>query len=448
MPSIVEQRLREKQNLKRDISEKVNREQIKMTQDEKKAIQQLIVDISLQYKADITNPDVNKEELNRRITGSIKEKVELMDVSYEKKRRIEKMAIANIIGLGPLQQFLDNPEITEIVVQRFDKICVEVNGKIKKTQVSFNDEQHLQNVINRILQPINRQINLRVPKVDARLEDGSRVCATIPPVSPDGATLTIRKFQNEKMTVDKYIELKSISQEAMDFLENCVRAKVSIFVSGGTGTGKTTMLNALSSFLPNDELIITIEDTLELQLKQENVRRLETRQVDNGELENCDMAALVKTALRMRPDILLLGEIRDGAVIHFLSASSTGHEGSMCTAHANSPENLVNVRIPIMISMDKDSAFSEESQALMISEALQIILQLKRLHNGRRIVSRITGVNGINENKRVALVDIYTFNRDTDQLECTWRIPENIAECFKNREIPLDPRFEIVKAQN
>ena len=444
MAQSIQDRLREKKLEQKDIAKKIDNEQIRPTSSEKEDLGKLIRDISYQFKDDLTDPNKDQDQVNAKIATAIKEKIESLPYPFERKRRMEKMAIANIIGLGPIQQFLDNPEITEIVVQRYDKICIERNGKVMKTNAFFNDEEHLRNVINRILQPINRAVNLRLPIVDARLRDGSRVCATIPPVSPDGATLTIRKFQNEKMTPDKYIELGSITKEAMDFLKLCVKAKVSIFISGGTGTGKTTMLNALSSFLPNDELIITIEDTLELQLKQENVRRMETRQVDADGAMKCDMAALVKTALRMRPDVLILGEIRDEAVIQFLSASSTGHEGSMCTAHANSPENLVNVRIPIMMSMDKGAQFSERSQAMMISEAIQIIVQLKRLSDGRRIISRITGVDGTNKRGMVNLVDIYRYNMQKNALECTWRMPETIKICFDNRKIKLDERFKIV----
>lgn len=443
MAQSVQDRLREKKIEQKQIIKKVDKEQVRPTSSESEALKALIRDISVQYKEQLTDPKCSVDEINKNIEKTIREKIEASPFPFEKKKRMEKMAIANIIGLGPIQQFLDNPDITEIVVQRYDKICIERMGKVMKTNVSFNDEEHLRNVINRILQPINRQINLRLPIVDARLQDGSRVCATIPPVTPDGATLTIRKFQNEKMTPEKYIELGSITEEAMDFLRRCVRAKVSLFISGGTGTGKTTMLNALSSFLPNDELIVTIEDTLELQLKQENVRRMETKQVESDGAMKCDMASLVKTALRMRPDVLILGEIRDEAVIHFLSASSTGHEGSMCTAHANSPENLVNVRIPIMMSMDKGANFSESAQAMMISEAIQVIVQLKRLSNGRRVISSITGVNGVKKG-RVNLVDIYKYDMVEDKLNCTWKIPASVKTSFDNRKIPLDTRFQVV----
>lgn len=268
MASILEQKLKNKKTEIKDIDRKIQSEQITPTTKEKKSIGDIIQTISTQYRRELTDNSIDRKELDRKIEETIRIEIEKLPVDYEKKKRLEKLAIQNIIGLGPLQQYLDNPAITEIVVQRYDNIVVEIKGKIRSVKACFSDEEALQNVINRILQPIGRAVNLSTPRVDARLQDGSRVCATIPPISPHGATLTIRKFNNSMMVASKYLELKSISQEMLDFLEKCVRGKVSIFVSGGTGTGKTTFLNMLSSFIPEDELLITIEDTLELQLKQ------------------------------------------------------------------------------------------------------------------------------------------------------------------------------------
>ena len=247
------------------------------------------------------------------------------------------------------------------------------------------------------------------------------------------------------MTPDEYVRLKSISREGMDFLKACVQSKLSMFVSGGTGTGKTTLLNALSSFLSDNELIITIEDTLELQLKQPNVRSLETRQSNNDALMPIDMSSLVKASLRMRPDTIICGEVRDQSVIQFLNAASTGHEGSMCTAHANSPENLVNVRIPIMMSMDKDSSFSEQSRAMQIAEAVQMIVHLKRLRSGRRVISRISAVNGVNENGYVNLNDVFIYNEAKDTLECTKKLPAYILNTMKLRAPDAVKDFEAIQ---
>lgn len=445
MPSILEQKLKNKQSEQTTIAAKIEKQQIHATNDERYLLDSLVREISELYKNELSDVTIDRTELDRKIEETIKANVDAMDVSFEQRKRLEKLAIMNIIGLGPIQPLINNKDITEIVVQRYDNICVEINGLVKKVNATFSDEENLKNIINRILQPISRQINLSTPIVDARLRDGSRVCATIPPVSPHGATLTIRKFQNEKMTPDEYVRLKSISREGMDFLKACVQSKLSMFVSGGTGTGKTTLLNALSSFLSDNELIITIEDTLELQLKQPNVRSLETRQSNNDALMPIDMSSLVKASLRMRPDTIICGEVRDQSVIQFLNAASTGHEGSMCTAHANSPENLVNVRIPIMMSMDKDSSFSEQSRAMQIAEAVQMIVHLKRLRSGRRVISRISAVNGVNENGYVNLNDVFIYNEAKDTLECTKKLPAYILNTMKLRAPDAVKDFEAIQ---
>lgn len=443
MASILESRIKNKKNKIEHIDKKVQSEQITPTTSEKKDIEGIIHSISEQFRKELTDPNVDRKILNERIEEAIRNQINGLPYEYEEKKRLEKLAITSIIGLGPIQQFLDNESITEIIVQRYDNICVEKGGKVFSTRASFADEETLRNVINRILQPVGREVNLSTPIVDARLQDGSRICATIPPVSPKGSTLTIRKFNNAMMTAAKYLELKSLSKPMLNFLQRCVQGKVSIYISGGTGTGKTTFLNMLSSFLPEDELIITIEDTLELQLHQKNVRSLETRQISNGNMENIDMAALVKASLRMRPSRIIVGETRDGAVVSLLSAMSTGHEGSMSTGHANTPENLVNVRIPTMMEMDKSTSFTERAQALMISEALQLIVQLRRLPNGRRVVSQICEVQGISKNGRVYLKDIFTYDYEKDEFLFTGFYPEKIISHVGMHDIKIPKELFI-----
>lgn len=442
MPSIVEKKLRTRKTEFSNIEKKVQNEQITATKEEKKDINSIIQKISDKYRTELTSPGVNKDELNTRIEATIREEVNSLPVSFEQKKRLEKLAITNIIGLGPIQQFLDDPDITEIVVQRYDNICIEKGGKVYNSDAAFTDEDNLRNVINRILQPVGREVNLSTPIVDAHLLDGSRVCATIPPVSPKGSTLTIRKFNNKMMTAEKYIELRSLDRRMLAFLEKCVLGKVSIYVSGGTGTGKTTFLNMLSAYLPESELIVTIEDTLELQLHQKNVRSMETRQITNGNMETIDMAALVKASLRMRPDRIIVGETRDGAVVSLLTAMSTGHEGSMSTGHANSPENLVNVRIPTMMEMDKTTSFTERAQAMMISEAIQMIVQLRRLPGGRRVCSKISEVNGIDKSGRVIIHDIFQYDYQNDRFIMTGYFPEKIAEHVAYNGIDISEFFE------
>ena len=434
---IIENKLRSKKQEINQIDQKVSSEQITPTQNERRNINELIQRISSQFRKELTDTTVDRKELDEKIKKCIQSEIEKFPASYEEKRRLEKLAIANIIGLGPIQPLLDNPEITEIVVQRYDNIVVEKNGKIFSTKTVFSDEQALQNVINRILQPVGRAVNLSTPKVDARLEDGSRICATIPPISPIGATLTIRKFNNSMMVDSKYLELGSLSEPMLEFLKKCVQGKTSIFVSGGTGTGKTTFLNMLSAYIPENELLITIEDTLELQLKQKNVRSMETREITSSTMESIDMAALVKSSLRMRPDRIIVGETRDGAVVSLLSAMSTGHEGSMSTGHANSPDNLVRVRIPTMMEMDKGSSFSERAKSLMIAEALQLIVQLRRLPDGKRIVSNICSVEGVDKFGNIILKDIFIYDYSDKKFKYTGFFPKKIAEHLESNGVAL-----------
>lgn len=434
---IIENKLRSKKQEINQIDQKVSSEQITPTQNERRNINELIQRISSQFRKELTDTTVDRKELDEKIKKCIQSEIEKFPASYEEKRRLEKLAIANIIGLGPIQPLLDNPEITEIVVQRYDNIVVEKNGKIFSTKSVFSDEQALQNVINRILQPVGRAVNLSTPKVDARLEDGSRICATIPPITPKGATLTIRKFNNSMMVDSKYLELGSLSEPMLKFLKKCVQGKTSIFVSGGTGTGKTTFLNMLSAYIPENELLITIEDTLELQLKQKNVRSMETREITSSTMESIDMASLVKSSLRMRPDRIIVGETRDGAVVSLLSAMSTGHEGSMSTGHANSPENLVRVRIPTMMELDKGSSFSEKAKSLMIAEALQLIVQLRRLPNGKRIVSNICSVEGVDKFGNIILKDIFIYDHTDKKFKYTGFFPRKIAEHLEANGVAL-----------
>lgn len=434
---IIENKLRSKKQEINQIDQKVSSEQITPTQNERRNINELIQRISSQFRKELTDTTVDRKELDEKIKKCIQSEIEKFPASYEEKRRLEKLAIANIIGLGPIQPLLDNPEITEIVVQRYDNIVVEKNGKIFSTKTVFSDEQALQNVINRILQPVGRAVNLSTPKVDARLEDGSRICATIPPISPKGATLTIRKFNNSMMVDSKYLELGSLSEPMLEFLKKCVQGKTSIFVSGGTGTGKTTFLNMLSAYIPENELLITIEDTLELQLKQKNVRSMETREITSSTMESIDMAALVKSSLRMRPDRIIVGETRDGAVVSLLSAMSTGHEGSMSTGHANSPDNLVRVRIPTMMEMDKGSSFSERAKSLMIAEALQLIVQLRRIPDGKRIVSNICSVEGVDKFGNIMLKDIFIYDYSDKKFKYTGFFPKKIAEHLESNGVAL-----------
>lgn len=374
----------------------------------------------------------NIRDLSAEITDSVTLKCSQLEVPYESQKKIERSVLMTVLGNGPIQEYLDDPEVTEIVVQRYDNIVIEKDGKIQKVKAVFNNEDELQIIISRIVQQSNKQINLMCPIVDTRLSDGSRVNAVFPPVSPDGAQLTIRKFATKVLSGADYVKVGSMDKRMLYFLERCVKGKITLFVSGGTGSGKTTLLNMLSGFIPPDELIITIEDTCELKLHQPNVRRMEVRLSNNEEMMQVDQNLLVKEALRQRPDRIILGEVRDKTIVDLISALSTGHEGSMSTIHANDPYNMCNTRIPILYSMS-DTNFSERSVAMQISEAIQVIIQISRYPDGKRRISCISEVTGVDVNGRVAVQDIFRFNRKTDSFEATGYIPTHIIEKIENR---------------
>ena len=235
-----------------------------------------------------------------------------------------------------------------------------------------------------------------------------------------------------------YIRMHALNKEMLYFLERCVKGRQSIFISGGTGSGKTTLLNMLSEFIPNDELIITIEDVCELQLRQKNVRRMEVRVSNNKEMMKIDQQALVKAALRQRPDRIILGETRDGSIVDLVSAMSTGHDGSISTAHANSPRNLCDVRIPIMYSMNKDSDFSERSIAMQIAEAIKIIVQISRMPDGSRKITYITHVDGVTPDGKVNLKDIFRYDPSTREFMKTGYYPEKIIESIKSKGLDFE----------
>ena len=431
------QRLRAKEESEKKITEEVNSTIVKPTEGEQASVKTLTDQIAEEFRDELIAKDINDAQLNAKIAKAIHERVDALNIPFERKKRIEKVAKDNIIGYGPIQPYIEDPAVTEIIIQRYDSIRIEKGGRIGKVTAAFTSEEHLRNVINRILQPINKQINLSTPIADGELKDGSRICAMIPPVAPDGATAAIRKFNNNKLTAERYLEYRSLTSEMMDFLEKCVKGRISIFISGGTGTGKTTFLNMLSGYIPEKELLITIEDTLELQLRHQNIRRFQTR-AGGENLQPVGTRELVKAALRSRPDRIVVGEIRDRSIVDMLDAMSTGHEGSMSTGHANNPYNLVNVRMPMLFSQDADSNFSEESRALQISEAIQLIVQLGRLANGRRLVTHITAVDGLTEEKRVKLVDLFRYDEDRDMFYATGEIPERILELLKSKQILID----------
>ena len=439
------QMLKQKKQEKTQIKERVSTASLIPTEEEKKIVKKITEDVTKGLREDIAQKGLTPE-IQSRVAQLVTEEIEKSDVSdYETKKRIERMATNNMVGLGPIEQYMEDPDVTEIVVQRYNNICVEKKGKIETVFASFTSEDHLKTVINRIVQDVGRQVNLCTPIVDARLANGARVNATIPPVTPDGATLCIRKFPEKAFTIDDFLRFGSLDQNIANFLAACVRGKITVIVSGGTSTGKTTLLNVLSGFIPKDELIVTIEDSCELRLEQPNVRRMETRESMQEGMMPVTTQALVKNALRMRPDRLIVGEIRDKTIVDMISAMSTGHEGSLSTVHANNPANLVNVRMPILFSMHETMAFSEESQAMQIVQALDLIVQIERLPSGKRVLTHITHVNGLDAQKRVKLVDIFQYDRKNEQFCATGYVPSELVQRLAMRGIPLPENMFIKK---
>jgi pilus assembly protein CpaF len=330
--------------------------------------------------------------------------------AYDRARLVQEV-VDEVLGLGPIQSLLRNDEITEIMVNRFDSIYIEQEGKLLQSQLRFSNEEHLRRTIERIVAHVGRRIDESSPLVDARLPDGSRVNAVVPPIALDGAILTIRKFSAEPFTIEDLMSLGTLSQEAADFLKTCVEAKLNILISGGTGSGKTTTLNVLSSFIPDDERVITVEDAAELQLAQPHVVRMESRPVNIEGKGLITIRDLVRNSLRMRPDRIVVGEVRDGAALDMLQAMNTGHEGSLTTIHANSSKDAL-VRIENLVLM-AGVDFPIKVIREQISEAIDIIIHQARLRDGSRRVTEISEVTGIDVDS-IQLQDIFKFSTESD----------------------------------
>ncbi len=353
---------------------------------------------------DVTRQDEVRRTILELYNGILAE--EQIVLSRAERERLFEQIVAEILGLGPLDPLLREAAITEIMVNGPKNIYVERQGKIERVRATFESEDHLMRIIERIVAPLGRRIDESVPYVDARLQDGSRVNAIIPPLSLVGPVLTIRKFFKIPLTAEKLIELGSISGEAMELLKACVQAKINVMVSGGTGTGKTTLLNVLSGFIPSDERVITIENAAELQLQQEHVITLESRPPNIEGRGEISIRDLVINSLRMRPDRIIVGECRGSEAFDMLQAMNTGHEGSMTTIHANTPrdalariENMV-----LMAGMDLPHRAIREQ----IASSLDVIVQLSRMRDGSRKIVSISEVEGM-EGEVIVMSEIYKF---------------------------------------
>jgi pilus assembly protein CpaF len=329
-------------------------------------------------------------------------------LSRPEKHRLFEQIVAEIIGFGPLQPLLEDETVTEVMVNGAKNIYVERAGKLTRVPVSFESDEHVMRIIDRIVSPLGRRIDESSPYVDARLPDGSRVNAIIPPISLVGPTITIRLFAKSPITIENLIEFGSITPEALQFLKACVQSRLNVVVSGGTGSGKTTMLNILSGFIPDDERIVTIENAAELQLRQEHVVTLESRPPNIEGRGEVTIQNLVVNSLRMRPDRIIVGEIRDGAALDMLQAMNTGHDGSLTTAHSNSPRDTI-ARIETMSLM---AGFDLPVRAIreQIASAIDLLVHAERMRDGTRKIVNITEVAGM-EGDVVTLTDLFIFEQ-------------------------------------
>jgi pilus assembly protein CpaF len=356
------------------------------------------------YDANLT-----QGELERMVRGALQEAMQDDEVilTPADRTRIAQEIADDILGYGPIEPFLRDPDLTEIMVNGCDDIWIERGGRLQKVEGRFSDEQHLRRTIDKIVSRIGRRVDESSPMVDARLPDGSRVNAVIPPLAIDGSLLTIRKFSADPYTSDDLVAFGTYSARTADFLSACVRGKLNIIVSGSTGAGKTTTLNVLSSFIPSDERIVTIEDAAELQLHQDHVLRLESRPANIEGRGAVEIRDLVKNSLRMRPDRIVVGEVRDSSALDMLQAMNTGHDGSICTVHSNGPRDTL-ARIETMVLM---AGMDLPVRAIreQVASAVDLIVHQARLRDGSRRITHVTEVERM-EGDVITLQDIFLYD--------------------------------------
>ena len=362
-----------------------------------------IVDLSLIGSMDERSARQQIREITQRILQN-----ENAPLTALARQHVAKDIEDEILGLGPLEALLSDKSVSDILVNNYNSVYVERKGQLEKVEISFRDDKHLMSIIDRIVTGVGRRIDESSPMVDARLKDGSRVNAIIPPLAIDGPTLSIRKFTVEKLGVEQLIQSGSVTEGMAELLRGIVKARLNVVISGGTGTGKTTMLNILSSFISPRERIVTIEDSAELQLQQPHVVRLETRPPNTEGRGEVNQRDLVKNCLRMRPDRVILGEVRGGEAMDMLQAMNTGHDGSLATLHANTPRDALG-RLENMVSMAglKLPISAVRSQ---IASAVDVVLQLERMEDGSRRVTSISEIQGM-EGEIITLSEIFSFKR-------------------------------------
>ena len=353
---------------------------------------------------------VNSQQARQAVSGIVKEIIaeQRVPLNYDEQEKIQADLLDEVFGLGPLEPLLRDPKISDIMVNDKDHVFIEKGGLLQRVSTTFRDDRHLLQIIDRIVSRVGRRVDEASPMVDARLPDGSRVNAIIPPLALDGPSLSIRRFGTGPLAANSLVELKSISAEMMELLASAVKARISIVISGGTGSGKTTLLNILSQYIPNNERLVTIEDAAELRLAQDNIVRLETRPPNiegNGAIKQ---RQLLINCLRMRPDRIIMGEIRGEEAFDMLQAMNTGHEGSMTTIHANTPRDAIS-RLESMVAMGNMN-LPEKSVRQQIASALTIVVQATRMSDGTRKVTSIAEITGMEENV-ISMQEIFTFNK-------------------------------------
>jgi len=353
---------------------------------------------------------LTRDELKKEIEDIFNQVLEDSNILYNHSTRLQMLdkVVADIIGYGPIEPLLKDPNITEIMVNGYDSIFIERSGLLEKTSVKFDDNAHVMRVIDRIVSPIGRRVDEASPMVDARLPNGYRVNAAIPPLSLDGPVITIRKFAAKPFTVQDLVGNKTLSTATANFLKSCVEARINLIVSGGTGSGKTTFLNVLSSFIPEEERVITIEDTAELQLKQEHVVRLEKRPPNVEGKGEIPIRQLVINALRMRPDRIVVGECRGSEALDMLQAMNTGHDGSMTTVHSNGPRDTLR-RIETMVMM---AGMDLPLKAIreQVAGAVELVIHVERMKDGTRKIVNVSEVQGM-EGDTVVMQEIFVFDQ-------------------------------------
>lgn len=366
----------------------------------------VIEELDIDFNEISEQNDELKQQINTIITKNIEQ--ESLNMTNNEKKKIKEELLDEIIGFGPITELLSDSAVTEIMVNGPNHVYIEKSGKLQLTDAKFKNDNHVMHVIKKIVAPIGRRIDESSPMVDARLPDGSRVNAIIPPLAIDGPSITIRKFAEDPFKVNDLINFGTLNSKMAELLRYCVEGRLNIVVSGGTGSGKTTTLNVLSSFIPHNERIVTIEDAAELQLEQTHVVRLETRPANVEGKGEVSIRDLVRNSLRMRPDRIIVGEVRSGEALDMLQAMNTGHDGSLTTGHANSPRDMLS-RLETMVLM---SGMNLPVKAIrdQAASAIDLIIQQSRIMDGSRKITYITEVQGM-EGDVIILQDIFRFDQ-------------------------------------